>query len=399
MYRSLHSQSTRLQEETAAAESLLTKARNEADLLREKQAELHASLEKETSEAADDLSKKLSAAQQDLVRIRSERDSRLADLQEAKAKEAEKMRHAEQMRVLADSRQDRINALASEIHRLRMKLAADDGKAGLVQLISSTASSGTAGRSDSKSASLPEEAVVDHLQQKLKEQDQLLKTFRERLEKLSGADNQEDLDMAEHLVKSEAKACLALEQAKQRLGKLETLLGSDGRDLDGGKLARKIEEDEQTIKRLEANVKASELSMQMLITEVTRLSEAWEHLNTQNHSKILELAQYDARLERAAAEKSKSTQKYFASEREKEALNNQVNVYNRLTQTQKAALEKLEEVRRALHGKLANAEKEIAENEKAVKVHQDKIGSLGQEKSRLEHQNGSLQKQTAEVSI
>ena len=205
--------------------------------------------------------------------------------------------------------------------------------------------------------------------------------------------------MAEDLFKSEAKAFFDLEQAKQRLAKLEALLCADGSVIDNSKLINKIGEDEQVIKKLEANLKASDLSMQMLITEVTRLSEAWEHLNTQNLSKILDLAQYDTRLERAAAEKSRTTQKYFASEREKEALISQVNIYTRLTQTQKGAYDKLEEEKRALYGKLANAENEISEHEKAAKMHQDKIGSLGLEKGKLDFQNGSLSKQLSEVGV
>lgn len=135
----------------------------------------------------------------------------------------------------------------------------------------------------------------------------------------------------------------------------------------------------------------------MLISEVGRLSETWEQLNKQNHSKILELAQYDVRLERMATERAKANQKYFASEREKEALANQSHTYLRLSNTQKAAITILEDERRALVNKLANADKELVEHQSAESLLEKKISDIERERSEKAAAYAALQKQFSEV--
>jgi len=137
----------------------------------------------------------------------------------------------------------------------------------------------------------------------------------------------------------------------------------------------------------------------MLITEVGRLSETWEQLNKQNHSKILDVAQYDIRLERMATERAKANQKYFASEREKEALANQSNTYLRLSNNQKAAITVLESERRAFVSKLANAEKELVEHQAAEKLLEKKISDIEREKNERAAAYAALQKQFVEVCI
>lgn len=135
----------------------------------------------------------------------------------------------------------------------------------------------------------------------------------------------------------------------------------------------------------------------MLISEVGRLSETWEQLNKQNHSKILDLAQYDIRLERMATEKAKANQKYFAAEREKEALTNQSNTYLRLSNNQKATISILESERRAFMNKLANAEKEVVEREAAARLLEKRIGDVEREKNERVASHAALQRQFTEV--
>lgn len=100
----------------------------------------------------------------------------------------------------------------------------------------------------------------------------------------------------------------------------------------------------------------------MLISEVTRLSETWEALNSQNGNKVFELSQYDARLERLAVERTKAHQKYYAVEREKEALLAQIAIGEKLTKAQKTNLERGEEERRHLVHTVEVLEKEVAQH-------------------------------------
>jgi E3 ubiquitin-protein ligase BRE1 len=136
----------------------------------------------------------------------------------------------------------------------------------------------------------------------------------------------------------------------------------------------------------------------MLISEVSRLSETWEQLNKQNQSKVLDVAQYDLRLERLANEKAKANQKYFASEREKEALTTQVTLYTRLSTNQKGVIEKLEREQQALSEKSLNAEKELAERIKAEQMLEGIIKRVQQELTDLQTKWTALRQQFDNVS-
>jgi E3 ubiquitin-protein ligase BRE1 len=70
--------------------------------------------------------------EQDLSRLRSTRDSlqRAIDLQTAK--ESTESHQLQEIKTLANTRTDRINALISEVARLKMKMAADAGQTALM---------------------------------------------------------------------------------------------------------------------------------------------------------------------------------------------------------------------------------------------------------------------------
>lgn len=415
-----------------SAQSLQDELKQELDSLKAKETQYRQDLEEEYAKETTKLNKDLARLQQDLTRIRTERDSGAAELAEYKSRESEKARHVEEIKILAGSRQTRITTLVSEVFRLRIALAAEHGNTEALHDYEKTweriktemngsgeLTGDTAGRTSNESA-LPEEALVKQLQDRVKELEHLTVTYRENLKVLSGGAPDEDLDMAEQLVRGEAQAKADLEEAQSRISKLEELLGTDGSP-DVAKLTQKLAEAEKLVTTLEAKVKANDLvshhrskpqtlnhtdalivhcvqSTNMLISEVGRLSETWEQLNKQNHSKILELAQYDVRLERMATERAKANQKYFASEREKEALANQSNTYLRLSNNQKAAISILESERRAFVNKLANAEKELVEHQAAENLLEKKINDIERERSEKIAAYAALQKQFAEVS-
>lgn len=413
------------------AQALQDGLKNELDGLKARETQFRHDLEQEYAKETTKLNKDLTRLQADLTRIRTERDSNAATLAEYKSRESERCKHLEEINTLASSRQTRISTLISEIYRLRMALAAEHGDTNALQAYSETWERLKTEMNDSStptdSASmtindtvLPEEALVKALQSRVKELEHLTTTYRENLQVLSGGAPDEDLDMAEQLVKGEAQAKADLEEAQAKIGKLQEMLNSSGAP-DVAKMTQKLGEAEKLVVTLEAKVKANDLvsrvllilktlshsdctvipsyqSTNMLISEVGRLSETWEQLNKQNHSKILEIAQYDVRLERMATERAKANQKYFASEREKEALANQSNTYLRLSNNQKAAISLLESERRAFTSKLANAEKELVERQAAERLLKKKISDIEREQNERAAAYLALQKQFAEVS-
>lgn len=390
-----------------SAQATYDKVKNELDSMKAKETQFRQDLEEEYAKETTKLNKDLTRLQQDLTRIRTERDSGVAELSQYKARESEKAKHIEEMKALANSRQIRITTLLSEVFRLRIVLAAENGDSEALRAYEETwerlkteTSSALAGDTMGSRPSetpLPEEALVRQLQDRVKELEHLTITYRENLKTLSGGAPDEDLDMAEQLVRGEAQAKADLDAAQARLSKLEDMLGDNGAP-DIARITRKLADSEKLISTLEGKVKANDLSTNMLISEVGRLSETWEQLNKQNHSKILDLAQYDVRLERMATERAKANQKYFASEREKEALVNQSNTYLRLSNNQKAAISILESERRAFVTKLATCERELVAHQAAETLLEKRISEIERERSEKAAAYAALQKQFAEQS-
>lgn len=71
----------------------------------------------------------------DLTRIRAQREELRAESTELRAKELEKVKNLDQLKVLASSREDRIVAYESEVRRLKMQIAAAKGDTATVELL------------------------------------------------------------------------------------------------------------------------------------------------------------------------------------------------------------------------------------------------------------------------
>jgi len=84
-----------------------------------------------------------------------------------------------------------------------------------------------------------------------------------------------------------------------------------------------------------------------LYTEIERLSALWENLDKQVKDKVFDLAAVEERIQKAATEKAKADNKYFATMRQKDAadaerknlqrnLDKQVKVIEKLAETEKS---------------------------------------------------------------
>ena len=266
-HRQLSAQVRQLRDDAEAASALHSRVSAELDALRLEQGKLRATLAHEAAEHDAEANRKLGAALQDGARLRAERDARTAEVQELRTKESEKCRHVEQMRVLAEARQTRIDTLVSQTYRWRMRLAALEGDAALVEELAkagvppSTPSDSAAPAADlpDPSLPLPEEALLHATKARLEEAERLNRRYREELATLSNlsADDPE-LNIAEVLVQNEANALKHLEDARQELERLRKLLSDDGQP-DGQKLLLRAETAEEEAKKLEAKVKTAEM--------------------------------------------------------------------------------------------------------------------------------------------
>jgi chromosome segregation ATPase len=180
------------------------------------------------------------------------------------------------------------------------------------------------------------------------------------------------------------------------------LLGSsaaaDSSAATSATVAKKIQDDEATIKKLEANLKVSESSMQMLITEVTRLSEAWEMLNASYQSKIFQLAQYADKLEQVKQERNKERMAKYQAERAKEEALRATNSQNIVIKKHKDAVEALKLELEALEHKIKSAEQEVTALTEYKVEHEKRIAVLDGELLKARKERDSAKDQLQAVS-
>ena len=384
----------------AEAQEKFDALKAENDQTRQKQSEMEEEIKEEERAERDKLIVQIKATQENVTRIRHQRDKYNAEIVRLNAQQAEKLRASGEMEKLAASRQSRINALVSEILRLRAKVAAMGNDSETVDAIAASAEALTSKDGTESMETPPEEEIVYSLRKRLKDAEIIAETFREKMRGLTA--EAADAEYAEELVTSEARAKEELAAVQKKLDKLQSFVTSQAdpsNTVDLPSLIKRCEEADDKITQLHTNLKVQEMSTSMLISEVTRLSEAWTQLDSQNSSKIFDLAHHERLIQQYVSEKTKAQNKYFQSERDKEAVGQQVEVYTRLAKQQKAVITSLNEEKISNAKRLRMLEEELSLRENVVKQHKEKLDSLEQDdKKRALEYNAQL-KVAADVSV
>ncbi|KAL8291986.1 hypothetical protein RQP46_001452 [Phenoliferia psychrophenolica] len=341
----------------------LALAQKESDNLRENQETFRQLIFREAEEQVDEVQKRLIAKEMDLTRIRSQREDARAEATELRAREAEKVKNLDQLRTLAQSRLDRIAAYASEVRRLKMLIAAHEGDGASVDLL----------------AGAEEVDIVKDLQGRLKTAEDLLLALRDQVR--SYASNRGTFD-SQTIAKSETDARLELAACRDRLARLEDLLGPDG-NVELRDLAARLEERDQKLKVLEAQLKASDHATNMLYGEIDQLSTAWSTLDEQNNLKVFNLLSLEEKVQRLNTDKAKADNRYFATMRQKDAIAAENQVLTKLAEKQSRAVEAANDLQHSIGTSLTNAEREISLQQKHVRAHQDSLAAVKRENAEL----------------
>ncbi|OAV96668.1 hypothetical protein, variant [Puccinia triticina 1-1 BBBD Race 1] len=361
---------TRLKAEVAHAtlelervRTLLEATQKEADDLRERQEEFRTKVVTEMTKRVEDMEKKLASKDADVTRIRATREEARSELHELKSRDVEKMKQVAQIRTLANSRQDRINALSSEVRRLKMRLAADVGDRNTVDFL----------------ATNEEVDVAKALQERLKIAEETITSLRAQIEQLAQDSKSED---SAPLIRSEAEARQDLVVARQRVESIDRLLGPDGNS-EISEITKRLQAEVDRQQVLEAKLAAQEASASMLYTEVDRLSTAWAVLDEQNRDKVFKLAEHDEKVLKAVHEKAKADNRYFSAMRANETLKSQTAVLEKMAEKQTVTISKISDELRAVSARLTSAEKEITIHQKMAEAHKTKTTELSIENADL----------------
>lgn len=273
------------------------------------------------------------------------------------------------------------------MQRLRLKLAAKAGDSELLELRATTASATTEPvdskePDDSSAQPLPEEALVASLRAQVQENEKYLANYRQRLAELTGLSADEaandDLDMAEKLLRGEADAKAQLEDLQAKHARLVELLDAEGK-VDGEAVRSKYEAALETIKRLETQLKEQSLSSEMLIGEIATLSDAWNALNEQVNSKVLDLRNQEIRYEKLAADRFKHQTRSYTAGQEKEGALSQAKKGETVIARQAAVLNARAEEMEQLKGINRNLEQQATEYTKSITVYTKRIADLEKE--------------------
>ncbi|CAH7670764.1 hypothetical protein PPACK8108_LOCUS5498 [Phakopsora pachyrhizi] len=378
-YKTLRTQMANATVELDRVRTRLDNAQKDADDLRERQDEFRTAIMSEMKSQIEDMDKRLASRDVEIARIRGTREDTRSEIHELKARDAEKMKQVAQIRTLANSRQERIEALLSEVRRLKMSLAAEAGDRGTVEFLA-----------------LNEEIeITKGLQESLKKAEATIKDLQSQVEQLSepsktGADTK--------LVSSEAEARAQLAAVQERVVYLEKIFGTEG-DPELTQVIEKLKTELDRQKVLEAKLAAQEASASMLYSEVDRLSTAWAILDEQIREKVFKLAEYEDKVLKAVQEKAKADNRYFSAMRLNETMRAQTSALEKMAEKQTATISKISDELRAVTARLTAAEKEITMYQKLVETLRSKISELTVENTDLSARCSQHDQKMGEVVI
>ena len=203
--------------------------------------------QRESTEQLNELQSRLASNESDLNRLRAARDDLRAETNEIKAKDLERSKAIDELRILAESRTARMEVYQSEVKRLRMDRAARNGDVEGVEM-----------RIEGDKT---EEELADDLKTRLQMAEKLLLALRGQLESYAAVGGAPD---AERLVRSETEARTELTRALEKLEQLEKIVGPGG-DPQVSELAERLREREEELKSAEAQVKSHEAVRDFLL--------------------------------------------------------------------------------------------------------------------------------------
>lgn len=329
-----------------------------------------------TSQAIQELKSMLAKRDADLTRLRDQRDQYQSEAHERKQLEVLKQTSMDEITRLSESRAERISVLETELSRLRTQLAANVGYEDLMVFFCNN---------DPAQADF-----VESLKSRVMSAEIQATAFSETLS-IFQDDNP---SVVSHMrAEAEARQKLAgaiceLERYQSVYGKLSTF------PPDTQSLAKQLQEKEDEIKRLKLLDQQREQSEASLYTEIDKLSNAWEALESQVKNKVFDLTAMEERLTKGVNDRLKIENKYYAAMREKEAIDLERKNLLRNNEKQAKSIEKLVDTERSLRLQLKTYEEEVDKSRKVMDNFRVRIDDLDREKHdlslRLQSESGRL---------
>ncbi|KAH8119088.1 hypothetical protein DFH11DRAFT_1501929 [Phellopilus nigrolimitatus] len=292
------------------------------------QEEIQAAATKESTDAKLLLKKR----DDDLNRLRQQRDQLDSQLKELKATHDGKWSSINKYKALAESRGERIALLSSEIQRLRGRLAAADGNEDLLSFLCNNADINT--------------DYVEDIKKRLDKSERELNSLRVTIQ-----DSDEGLNDIASLREE-------LDSAKKQL---EAQKSSDASDL-----TKQLQAKEEELRVMKVKETQNTQETNALFAELDKLSLAWEALDKQLHAQVISLEKWEEEREKLAASKARADNKYYKMMSDFDAKDGERKQALRNLEKQTKLVETLQKSEKALQALAESLEKELATDKKAL---------------------------------
>ncbi|WFD44870.1 RING-type E3 ubiquitin transferase [Malassezia psittaci] len=352
-----------LQQETDRIRSDNRSLEQENEQLREFRLEFQHQTTTQANTHSDELQKQLRLRDTDIVRLRGQRDELNAELLERRARDTIKFAQVDELKAIIGPKDERIEQLKAQVHRLSMLVAALRGDHRTVQTLLE---------------SEPDMNTVHLLEEKLKQVEE---------EKAALQITTEPTDMHREL----AQLRELVQPPKQLAGESDTQT-----DLSLSYASLK-----QALAQAQSELAAGNASTSSLYDEVDRLSAAYDQLEKHADSKLVNLAKLEDKILRLTTEKSKADNKYFAAMRAKDAMEAELRTISRSSERQSKVIERYTDAEKGLQSQLTQSEKEITTLRKALQVHATKLAEHDRDRSSIRRRLAEVERarQHAETNL
>ncbi|KAG6833534.1 hypothetical protein H0H87_005185 [Tephrocybe sp. NHM501043] len=306
--------------------------------------------------ANQELKTMLSKRDAENARLREQREQQAAELLERKQEDSVKVASLRELKLLNESRMERIAALGSEVARVKARLAADAGDEDLMKFF-------LKGQTEDAEYFTSLKESVSAAEQRASIAEQALSKYQEA-----------HPDVSKH-VQTEVDALHKLAALQVELDKYKTVYGNASAHSsdDTSALLEQLRCKEEEVQRLRLQDIRHTQAETSLYAELDKLSSAWEALERQVKDKVFDLNNLESQLKRA---KAKSENKYYAAMRDKDAVSAETSKLQRHVEKQNKVIERLVDAEKSLSSQLNILEKELAAlkaNSHASKVKVDEL--------------------------
>ncbi|KAF1804526.1 hypothetical protein V8B55DRAFT_1499652 [Mucor lusitanicus] len=300
------------------------------------------------------LQEELRKLDEDLTRIRGQRDALQMTLEERKAATEAGRASIAELKVIADTRKERVNYLETEVLRLQKKMAARTGVKEYYDLLMN---------SDGR------EPLLLPLQNELKALEEQVQAAKDVC--INQANIPQDT------VESELAQISKLKQLELDVAKFEEKYGfHPSADVDDGQVRQvlqdRIDKEKAMIATAAQKISNLEATEKQLLGEIENVAKAYGDLEEENMTRVKALAAAEDEVIKLQTERVKYSQTFTALNKSKDAHGMVATALNKQNEKQLAHIKQLNEREKNLNNQLTTLERELTASKNVYDVYKTK---------------------------